>query len=253
MSLKVSLITATYNSAKTLDMCMSSVLNQTYSNIEYIIIDGKSNDGTLELIASKSETHHQIKWISEKDKGIYDALNKGLSRVTGDVVGFVHSDDYLAEMTTIEKIVNAFDKHKVDGVYGNLHYVNFDDVNQIVRNWVSQPFRNKLLNRGWMPAHPTLFLKNDVYNDNGDFDLNYDIAADYDFILRIFGKRKYTFHYLSETIIKMRVGGASNRSLKNVLTKTKEDYRAAKTNGLRFPFKVILQKNLSKIPQWFKK
>jgi len=253
MALKVSIITATFNSAKTLDMCMSSVLNQTYSNIEYIIIDGKSKDNTVELISSKSEKHNHINWISERDKGIYDALNKGLSRATGDIVGFVHSDDYLAETTIVEKIVKAFNTYNADGVYGNLHYVNFDDVSQVVRNWVSKPFRNKLLNHGWMPAHPTLFLKNDVYKVNGNFDLSYHIAADYDFILRVFSNTKYTFHYLPQTIVKMRVGGVSNNSLKNLITKTKEDFRAAKSNGLRFPFKVILEKNLSKIPQWFKK
>jgi glycosyltransferase len=149
--------------------------------------------------------------------------------------------------------VAAFNTHKVDGVYGNLHYVNYVDVNQIVRNWRSQPFHRKLLNRGWMPAHPTLFLKNEVYDDNGDFNLEYDIAADYDFILRVFQNTDYKFHYLPETIVKMRVGGASNRSLKNIIEKTKEDFRAAKTNGLNVPFKVILQKNLTKIPQWFRK
>ena len=253
MSLKVSLITATYNSAKTFEMCVNSVLNQTYSHIEYIIVDGKSDDGTIELIKSTANTHENIDWISESDRGIYDALNKGLSRVTGDIVGFVHSDDYLAETSTIEKVVAAFNEYKVDGVYGNLHYVNYADVNQIVRDWRSQPFHRKLLNRGWMPAHPTLFLKKEVYEYHGNFNLQYDIAADYDFILRIFQNSNYKFHYLPETIVKMRAGGASNRSLKNIIEKTKEDFRAAKTNGLNSPFKVILQKNLIKIPQWFKK
>jgi len=253
MSLKVSLITATYNSARTLEKCMNSVLNQTYFNIEYILIDGNSSDNTLELIKTKAKDYNNIKWVSENDLGIYDALNKGLSKVTGDIVGFLHSDDYLAKSITIENIVNAFNTHKVDGVYGNLHYVNYVDVNQIVRNWRSQPFHQKLLNRGWMPAHPTLYLKKEIYQDNGNFNIEYDIAADYDFILRIFGNSTYDFYFLPETIVKMRVGGASNHSLKNIIDKTKEDFRAAKTNGLNVPFKVILQKNLTKIPQWFRK
>ncbi|MGC1473637.1 MAG: glycosyltransferase family 2 protein [Psychroserpens sp.] len=253
MSLKVSLITATSNSLNTLEMCMDSVLSQTYDNIEYIIVDGLSNDGTIELIKDKAKTYHNINWISEIDNGIYDALNKGLSMASGDIIGFIHSDDYLARPSTIENVINAFEAQPADGVYGNLHYVNYADINQIVRNWISQPFHQKLLNRGWMPAHPTLFLKKEVYENCGKFNLEYNIAADYDFILRVFSHSDYKFYFLPEVIVKMRVGGASNRSLKNILEKTKEDFRAAKTNGLTIPFKVILQKNLAKIPQWFKK
>jgi glycosyltransferase len=232
---------------------MNSILNQTYSNIEYIIIDGNSHDGTIALIKSKAETNKNITWLSERDKGIYDALNKGISIAAGDIIGFVHSDDYLAGNSVVENIVDVFNTYQVDGVYGNLHYVNFNNTNQIVRNWRSQPFEKKLLNWGWMPAHPTLFLKKYVYKQKGNFNLEYKIAADYDFILRIFQDTNYKFQYLPETIVKMRVGGASNRSLKNIIEKTKEDFRAAKSNGLRIPFKVILQKNLVKIPQWFNK
>lgn len=251
--MKISIITATYNSAKTLELCMDSVLNQTYDDIEYVIIDGNSNDGTVDLIQSKAETHKNIAWVSEKDKGIYDALNKGIEKATGDVIGFVHSDDFLADKTIISKIAHVFQSEKVDGVYGNLHYVRFDDVDSIVRNWTSQPFKRKLLKRGWMPAHPTLFLKKDIYKQNGIFNLDYRIAADYDFILRIFKSSDYKFYHLSETITKMRVGGASNRSLKNLILKTKEDYRAARTNNIGVPFLTVGLKNLSKIPQWLSK
>lgn len=251
--MKVSIITATYNSAKTLEACMDSVLNQTYKDIEYIIIDGNSNDGTIELIKSKAATHSQIVWKSERDKGIYDALNKGIDKASGDVVGFVHSDDFFADNSIIEKIVKAFETEPVDGVYGNLHYVSFENPKVIVRNWVSQPFNKNLLNRGWMPAHPTLFLKKSLYGANGSFDLSYKIAADYDFILRVFTNSDYRFCYLPETVTKMRVGGVSNRSIKNLVQKTKEDFRAAKTNRLKWPFFAILCKNLSKIPQWISK
>lgn len=251
--MKISIITATYNSAKTLEVCLNSVLNQSYKDIEYVIIDGNSKDETLDLIKSKAENNSNIVWLSENDKGIYDALNKGIAKATGDVIGFVHSDDFLADNFIIEKIANIFEAKKVDGVYGDLHYVRFDQVDSIVRNWKSQEFKKSLLNRGWMPAHPTLFLKKNLYIENGDFNLNYRIAADYDFILRIFKRSEYKFHYLSETITKMRVGGASNRSLKNLILKTKEDYRAAKTNKIAFPVITIGLKNLSKIPQWFSK
>lgn len=251
--MKISIITATYNSAKTLEVCMDSVLNQTYKDIEYIFIDGNSTDETLSLIKSKAKSHSNISWISGPDTGIYDALNKGISKATGDVIGFVHSDDYLANDTIISRIADVFMSNKIDGVYGNLHYVQFENPDIIVRNWQSQSFKKSLLNRGWMPAHPTLFLKKAIYRSNGIFNLDYRIAADYDFILRIFNQPHLKFYYLSETITKMRVGGESNRSLKNLILKTKEDYKAARTNELPFPALVIGLKNLSKIPQWLSK
>lgn len=251
--MKISIITATYNSCKTLPVCMDSVLNQSYPDIEYIIIDGNSTDGTLDFINAKAETHKNITVVSEPDKGIYDALNKGIAKATGEVIGFVHSDDFLAHPDIISTIVKEFKSKKVDGVYGNLHYVQFDSPETIVRNWVSQPFEFRLLNRGWMPAHPTLFLKKEVYEQYGHFDLNYTIAADYDFILRIFKQPQHTFIYLPETIVKMRIGGASNKSLSNIFTKSREDLKAARSNHIPFPLKVVAFKNLSKIPQWFSK
>ncbi|HNQ28043.1 MAG TPA: glycosyltransferase family 2 protein [Aquaticitalea sp.] len=251
--MKISIITATYNSAKTLNVCMDSVLNQTYRDIEYLIIDGNSTDATVDLIKAKAAAHPHIVWVSGKDKGIYDALNKGIEKATGDVIGFVHSDDFLADSTIVEKIASVFNTQQVDGVYGNLHYVKFDAPGTIVRNWVSQPFRKALLNRGWMPAHPTLFLKKSVYQNHGVFDLTYKIAADYDFILRVFSNPGYKFFYLPETFTKMRVGGASNRSIKNLILKSKEDYRAAKSNGLPRPLFSVIFKNISKIPQWLSK
>ncbi len=248
--MKISIITATYNSIDTLELCMNSVLNQTYDAIEYVIIDGNSKDGTVKLINEKAEIYKNIVWISESDHGIYDALNKGVKMATGEVIGFVHSDDFLANNTIIGKIAHVFKSEHVDGVYGNLHYVQFDNVNTIVRNWISKPFKRKLLNRGWMPAHPTLFLKSDIYRKHGQFNIDYRIAADYDFILRIFKSCEYNFYHLPETITKMRVGGESNRDLKSLILKTKEDYRAAKTNKIRLPFLTIGLKNISKIPQW---
>ena len=251
--MKVSIITATYNSEKTIEKCMNSVLNQTYKNIEYIIMDGQSKDDTLDIIKLKKELHTNIIVNSEKDKGIYDALNKGITRATGDIIGFVHSDDFLAKKNIIEIIVDAFIKFNVDGVYGDLHYVALNNTNKVIRNWISQPFSDKLLNRGWMPAHPTLFLKKDIYNKHGFFNLKYKIAADYDFMLRIFKNELNTWHYLPETIVKMRIGGKSNKNLSNIIQKTKEDYNAAKENKLKNPAYVIFVKNLSKIKQLIKK
>jgi glycosyltransferase len=249
MSLKVSLITATYNSVKTFEMCANSVLNQTYSNIEYIIVDGQSDDGTIELLKSMAITHENINWISEADKGIYDALNKGLSRATGDIVGFVHSDDFLSNNNIIASIVESFISTDADGVYGDLHYVAKDNTNKIVRNWVSKQYKLKLLKQGGMPPHPTLYLKKKIYDTYGGFDLNFKIAADYDFILRIFKQTHLKFYYLPKTIVKMRVGGASNRSIKNIIQKSNEDYTAVSKNQIG-NWLTILLKNILKIKQF---
>lgn len=248
--MKVSLITATYNSAQTIENCIMSVFKQSYKDIEYIIIDGQSEDETLEIIKSKKEKYMDFVIVSEKDRGIYDALNKGIKKATGDIIGFVHSDDFLAHESTIEAIVDTFLKYKVDGVYGDLHYVSINNTSKVVRNWESQPFEYKFLKQGWMPPHPTLYLKKSIYDTYGTFDLNYKIAADYDFILRIFKQKHLKFHYLPETIVKMRIGGASNRSIKNIIQKTNEDYQALRSNHLGNRITILL-KNLSKIKQFF--
>lgn len=247
--MKVSIITATYNSASTIKMCMDSVLNQTYDDIEYIIVDGGSKDETLSYIKEKATEHPEIVFNSEPDKGIYDALNKGIKKATGDVVGFVHSDDFLAENNIITDIANSFKRENVDGVYGNLHYVALENTDKVIRNWVSNPFQSKLLKQGWMPAHPTLYLKKELYDEYGGFNLSYKIAADYDFILRIFKQEHLKFCFIPKTVVKMRLGGASNRSLKNIIQKTKEDYRAIRLNDIG-GWTTIFIKNVSKIKQF---
>ena len=247
--MKVSIITATYNSAATLATCMTSVVNQTYNNIEYIIIDGGSTDGTIPMVTKLGEDHPNISFRSEPDKGIYDALNKGIAQATGDIIGFVHSDDFLADPTIIADIVATFEREQVDGVYGNLHYVALEATDKVIRNWVSENYHPRLLKKGWMPAHPTLYLKRKLYQDYGSFNLSYKIAADYDFILRIFADTNLRFYYLAKTIVKMRIGGASNRSLKNIVLKTKEDYRAVRHNRTGNWLTIVL-KNASKLKQF---
>jgi glycosyltransferase len=250
--MKISIITATYNSANTIATCMKSVVNQDYKNIEYLIIDGNSKDATMMVVQDFAKNHPQIKYVSEPDKGIYDALNKGIAAASGDVIGFVHSDDFLASKTIITAIVKAFKEQQVDGVYGNLHYVAIENTDKIVRNWVSEPFQSKLLKRGWMPAHPTLYLKKSIYDKYGVFNIAYKIAADYEFILRIFKLSNLKFAYLPQTIVKMRVGGASNRNLRNLIQKTKEDYKAISTHIIG-GVGCVLYKNFSKIKQFVKK
>ena len=246
----VSIITASYNSENTIHTCMESVLNQDYKEIEYIIVDGKSNDNTISIIKKFKKKYSEIKSISEKDHGIYDALNKGIELAKGDIIGFVHSDDFLASPTIISNIIEKFKCHNCDGVYGDLKYVDKKNINKTKRIWKSSAFSKHLLKKGWMPAHPTLFLKKSIYSNYGTFDLNYKIAADYKFILGIFKKTNLKFIYTPEIITVMRTGGTSNKSLKNIIKKSVEDYKAIrfhKVGGLA----VLISKNISKIKQFF--
>jgi glycosyltransferase len=230
---------------------MLSVLQQSYESIEYVIIDGNSKDGTLAIVKKYQLNYPQVtfKIISEPDNGIYDALNKGIAKATGDIIGFVHSDDVLESETILSEIVRAFQNKALDGVYGDLQYVSHSNTNQVIRYWKSRSFHPKLLKQGWMPAHPTLFLKRAVYKKYGNFDLSYKIAADYDFMLRILKEETLEFSYIPKIITKMRVGGMSNRSIKNIVQKSKEDYRAVRSNKVGGLLSV-LRKNTSKIKQF---
>lgn len=248
--MKVSVITATYNSAKSIESCLFSVLNQNYNDIEYVIIDGESSDQTLSILNKFAAEFNQIKIFSEKDSGIYDALNKGISLTSGDIIGFVHSDDFLESNNIIHEIVSMFKSDNLDGVYGDLQYVDKGNTQNVKRNWTSCKFNKSLLKKGWMPPHPTLFLKKEVYEKHGFFDLSYSISADYDFILRIFNDSELKFKYLPKVITKMRFGGVSNRSLKNIIKKSKEDYRAIISNNIG-NFLTLIRKNFSKIKQLF--
>ncbi|WP_321290254.1 glycosyltransferase family 2 protein [uncultured Sunxiuqinia sp.] len=248
--MKITLITATYNSYPNILDTLDSIQQQTHPDIEWVVIDGGSTDLTRSVIKSTPLISQSI---SEPDQGIYDALNKGIQRTTGNVIGFVHSDDLLASPKILETIAQVFEKTTADGVYGNLVYVDKQDTNKIIRYWKSKPFRRRNLTYGWMPAHPTLFLKKEVYKKHGLFDLDFKIAADYDFMLRILKDPGLKFEYLPQVITKMRIGGASNKSLNNILQKSQEDLRAMRKNGLSFPVWSLACKNLSKLPQFLKR
>jgi glycosyltransferase len=244
---QISIITPVYNNKEMIIDAISSLLNQTYKDIEYIIIDGASTDGTVNIVRSYGEEID--KFVSEPDKGIYDGLNKGVSLASGDVVAFLHSDDIYASESIIEDIVKVFDKNSaIDGVYGDLVYTQKNDFNKVLRYWKSKEFDINLLSQGWMPAHPTLFLKREVYKKYGKFDLDYKISADYDFMLRILSAG-ITVKYIPKVFYKMRIGGASNKSIKNIILKYKEDLNALKKNNVGGVYSLIL-KNLSKIPQF---
>ena len=249
MSLKISIIVATYNSSKTIRSCLDSIFNQNYSSIEINLIDGKSSDNTLDIVKNYNRKI-PIKIISEEDNGIYDALNKGIYSSTGDIIGFVHSDDILASSTIFSEIIKKISLENFDGVYGDLQYVDFDKTDKVIRNWKSCDFNDKLLKKGWMPAHPTFFLKKAVYDKHGGFNLNYSISSDYDFMIRVLNDNSLKFCYLPRVISKMRVGGSSNRSLKNILKKSREDYIIIKKNKVG-NFITLVRKNLLKINQYF--
>ncbi|MEQ9875697.1 glycosyltransferase family 2 protein [Pectobacterium brasiliense] len=248
--MKVSIITATYNSAKTISDTLKSLNAQTYPDIEYIIIDGGSKDNTLSLIKSSCSRVSVI--ISEPDKGIYDALNKGILSATGDIVGFLHSDDFFSYPDAVKDIVDAMRESNADAVYGDLNYISSTDNDVIVRKWVSGGFDINKMKLGWMPPHPTFYMKRACYQRFGSFDLSYRISADYDSLLRYLWIHKVTVKYIPKVIINMRVGGMSNRSLSNMIMKTKEDVKAMKSNKLPW-LSAVAGKNLSKIPQFFKK
>ena len=191
--MRITLITATYNSAATLGDCLDSVNKQVYPEIEHVIMDGGSTDNTLDMLRDPARYTQELLVHSEPDNGIYDALNKGIQRASGSVIGFLHSDDILAAPGILARIAELFFKESVDGIYGDLHYVHQLDTSRIIRNWKSRPFKRSLVDHGWMPAHPTFFLKREVYEKHGAFDLSYRIAADYDFMLRVLKDPGYTF------------------------------------------------------------
>ncbi len=248
--MKITVITAVLNNKETIVDAIESVLSQTYKDIEHIVIDGASMDGTVELVRSYGDKIDKI--VSEPDEGIYDALNKGIGLATGDVVGFLNSDDIYAHDRVLEKIAEAFKREKVDSTYGDLNYVKREDISTVVRHWKSHLFSEKKLRQGWMPPHPTFYVKREIYEKYGMFDTSFEIAADYDSILRFLGKHRISTTYIHGVLVKMRLGGVSNRDLKSILRKSGEDYRALKKNGIG-GHGVVFMKNISKVPQFFKR
>lgn len=249
--MKVSIITITYNSESTLVETIDSVLNQTYKDIEYIIIDGASTDDTGSIVHSYKDKI--TKFVSEKDNGLYDALNKGIAMATGDVIGILHSDDFYINHHTIENVVNTFKTHHAEAVYADLFYVDKDDTSKVHRKWKSGLYKHGMFMHGWMPPHPTFFVKRSVYKKYGSFNLDLVSAADYELMLRFIHKHKIKLAYLPEFIIKMRVGGKSNVSIKNRIRANNEDKKAWKMNGLKPHFYTLYAKPLRKIIQLFKK
>ena len=247
--MKISIITITYNSAATIEQTIKSVLNQTYGNIEYIIVDGLSKDNTLDIINKYQDRIAEI--ISEKDNGLYDALNKGIDLATGDIIGIIHSDDFYTSDKVIEKVVATFVNNNADAVYANLYYVDKDDVSKIKRKWHSGKYSEGAFLNGWMPPHPAFFLKKEIYNKYGKYNTTFKSAGDYELMLRVIHKHKIKLAYLDEFIVKMRTGGVSNVTVKNRVDANLDDRRAWEINGLKPRFYTLTLKPLRKIFQFF--
>ena len=247
--MKISVITATWNSAATIVDTINSFQSQDYTNTEYIIIDGASTDDTVALVKDSGAAVDVF--VSEKDEGIYDALNKGIALASGDVVGFLHSDDVFADGLVLSRIAKAFLDNDTDSVYGDLEYVSAKSPDKIIRKWKSGTFDRERMRNGWMPPHPTFYLKREHYERLGGFNLDYRIAADYDSMLRYLWLNKLSAAYVPEVLVKMRIGGESNRSISNIIQKSREDRRAMQKNGLPWTM-ALISKNLSKVPQFFK-
>jgi glycosyltransferase involved in cell wall biosynthesis len=249
IKLKISIITVVYNNIATIEDAINSVLNQDYPNIEYIVIDGKSNDGTLDIINKYRSKIHTV--ISEPDLGIYDAMNKGINHSTGDIIGILNSDDLYENNTILSTIIKKFELDKnLDIIYGNLVYVKPNNTQTIVRKWKSKNYYPTYFEDGNVPPHPSLFLKSSVYKNAGNFNLKYKLAADYEYMLRIFKKFTFKIEYLDLYIVRMRLGGATNKSIKNIIKGNKEIIKAWESNSIKIPFLLMPLRLIKRLMQF---
>lgn len=238
--MKFSLVTVTFNSSSTLPDTLKFVLNQTYSDIEYIIVDGASKDNTVSIVKEYEPLFQgRMKWISEPDKGLYDAMNKGIRMATGNVVGILNSDDLFMDNKVLADVASAFDE-QTDAIFGNLYFVNQEDVEQIVRVWKGSPYKS--FKSGWHPAHPTFYVRREVYEKYGVFDTTFDVSADFELMLRLIEKHGIRTKYLDRYMVRMRMGGESTGTIKNIIRGNKNIIRAFKKNGIKVsPFYPIFR------------
>ncbi len=247
--MKVSIITVSFNNAKTIIDTLASVAAQTHPQIEHIVIDGASTDNTVELVKQFGK---HVSWlISEPDTGIYEAMNKGLALAQGELIGFLNADDMYADVGAVAAIVAAANQSGAAAVYGDLIYVRAHEVKSAVRVWRSQRPGPNGLRFGWMPPHPTLYVRSNAMRALGGFNTSYRISADYEFILRCFGNPDMTSQYIPRVLVKMRTGGASNKSLSALWRKSNEDLRALRASGVG-GLATLFCKNVRKLPQFFR-
>jgi glycosyltransferase involved in cell wall biosynthesis len=247
--MKVSIITAVFNCEEFLEECIKSVVEQLYQNIEYIVVDGKSTDGTSQIINKyRQQIHH---FVSERDFGMYDALNKGIAMATGDVVGILNADDFLVDTQVVLELVRCLTEQNCDAVYGNLNYVKRSDTTVISRRWLSRKVELKDFERGWMPAHPTLFIKRKYFELYGNYLTNLGSAADYELILRFLYTYKLKAVFLNKLLVNMRSGGMSNGSWLKIFRALRFDYRSMVNHKLPRPFMALVLKKARKLNQYF--
>jgi glycosyltransferase involved in cell wall biosynthesis len=246
ITVKISLVTISYNAAHTIQRCIDSVVNQTYKNVEYIIIDGNSSDGTQHIIINNKEHIHLFK--SEEDQGIYDAMNKGIALSTGDVIGMLNADDCFANANVLSEIASSFAQNEPDLLYADLDYVNSEG--RIIRKWRSGNYLHHKFNWGWMPPHPTFYAKRELFDMLGRYNTSYGTAADYELMLRFMYSNKVNIFYLNKVIVKMASGGVSNKNLKNRIKAWKNDFKAMEHNNINIPLLGAMLKPLRKITQF---
>jgi len=249
--MKVSIITVVLNNAEYIEACIQSVINQDYENIEYIVIDGGSTDGTIGVI-KKYEDKINV-WISEPDDGIYYAINKGIDMSSGDIIGMLHSDDLYIDAHVISNIVRKFSKDNVDSVYADLVYVERNNLSNVVRYYDSSVFQISKFAYGWMPAHPSCFIRKNVYAKYGLYKTDYIIAADYELLVRFYAKHRISYSYLPKVIVKMRSGGLSTRNFKSNVILNGEIVRACRENGIETNIFKVYSKYFVKLAQLFKR
>lgn len=238
--MKVSIITVVYNRADVIRDTIESVLSQTYKNIEYIIIDGASNDGTMDVVNEYKDKISRI--ISEPDRGLYDAINKGIKEATGDVIGLIHSDDFYLDNLVIQRVVDTFKKENKHMLFADLLYIKGDNKDKVLRYYSAKNFTVDKLKYGFMPPHPTLFVKKEVYEKYGLYKIDYKIAADYEMFVRLLLVNKLSFSYIHLPIVKMRVGGVSSGGIRRKIECNIEVLRAIRSNGLKANHLVLLKK-----------
>lgn len=251
--MKISIITTTFNSSSFINDCLKSVQEQNYDNIEHIIIDGASTDETLSILGAKRKQLTAL--VSEPDKGVYDAMNKGVKIATGEIIGFLNSDDFYASDGVISKVANTFkDDPYLEACYSDLIYTNRIDISRNIRYWKSNKFIQGSFSKGWCPPHPTFFCKRSVYERFGNFNLNYKIASDVELMMRFLEVNKINIRYIPEILVKMRIGGISNKSLKNIIKLNLEILRALNSHNLsKNFFSFFCHKIISRVKQFLQK
>lgn len=249
--MKVSIITVTYNSANTLAMAIESVLRQTYPGIEYIVKDGGSTDKTIDVIKEyEPKFHGRMKWVSAKDKGIYDGMNKGIEMATGDLVGILNSDDFFTTSDVVSKVVENIKEKNVDAIYGDIHFVRDSNLQKCVRYYSSKLFSPFWLRFGFMPAHPSFYVKRGILIEAGLYKINYKLGADFEMMVRLFHKHHISYYYLQKDFVTMRTGGASTRDINSRRILLKEDVRACRENGIYTNVFLIALKYLYKLLEY---